>query len=107
MAHHCHALECKRACPPEYLMCGSHWRMVPQALQSDVWKTFRQRKGGPPTLEWCIAADKAVTDVARQEGLSAAIIWRGTVTHGFQGSYFPESLKSEKGPPDGQGADGG
>ncbi len=42
-AHHCHALGCKRACPPRWLMCRQCWALVPPDLQAEVYRTVRLR----------------------------------------------------------------
>ena len=95
MEHHCHALNCRRKCPPEYLMCGTHWRKVPKELQAPVWRHYRtgQCDDKKPSIEWCKAADAAVAAVATQESVTPAIIHRGTVTHGFLASFHPEAMQ--------------
>ena len=70
--HHCHAKGCTRPCPPEYLMCGWHWRLVPYELQREVWRTYNpgQCDGNAEiTEEWHEAADAAIDAVAEIEGL--------------------------------------
>jgi hypothetical protein len=41
--HHCHALGCKRSCPPAWLMCKPCWRQVPRDVQDEVYRTVRLR----------------------------------------------------------------
>ncbi len=41
--HHCHALGCKRACPPRMLMCRECWSKVPADLQREVYRTVKLR----------------------------------------------------------------
>jgi hypothetical protein len=72
-AHTCHAVACEATCPPKYLMCGRHWRMVPTVLQEAVWANYRpgQEQRGLPTDEWFQAARAAQVAVADLEGHSA------------------------------------
>lgn len=42
-AHHCHALGCKAACPPRWLMCRPCWSQVPAELQREVYRTVKLR----------------------------------------------------------------
>jgi hypothetical protein len=42
-AHHCHALGCKKPCPPRWLMCRWCWAQVPKDIQSEVYRTVAQR----------------------------------------------------------------
>lgn len=60
--HRCHAHFCMAHCEPERLMCMRHWRMVPPALQQDVWKHYRegQCEDMRPSSDWHKAADKAI-----------------------------------------------
>lgn len=69
-AHTCHATLCKTRCPPTYLMCPRHWRMVPTRLQRLVWATYRegQCRDKRPSREWHQAADAAIAAVALAEG---------------------------------------
>lgn len=68
--HTCHAIGCSTPCPPEYLMCPRHWRMVPYKFQRRVWATYRdgQCDDMNPSAEWHLAADAAICAVALKEG---------------------------------------
>jgi hypothetical protein len=71
MPHTCHAKGCNATCKPEYLMCPHHWRMVPGAVQREVYRQYRdgQCVGNPtPSPEWHLAADAAIEAVAAREG---------------------------------------
>lgn len=65
-AHHCHALGCKRACPPAWLMCRTCWSKVPAPIQAEVYRTVRLR--GPDCDEtwapWWRAQARAIAHVA-------------------------------------------
>ena len=57
---------CGKAVPRGRLMCGTHWRLLPPALQRDVWRTwgaFQNRQGPQHALrllgEYRQAADAA------------------------------------------------
>lgn len=69
MTHVCHADGCKVAVPPSMLMCLRHWRMVPRALQSAVWRTYRngQEIDKRPSPAYMIARRAAVQAVAEKE----------------------------------------
>lgn len=72
MAHLCHAVGCKVNVPPKMLMCLRHWRMVPKALQAQVWATYRpgQEIDKRPTQEYLTASNAAIDAVAKKEGRS-------------------------------------
>lgn len=67
--HTCHARGCSARVPPELLMCGRHWRMVPRDLQRAVWRHYRkgQCDDKEVTRAWLAAADAAIEAVAEQE----------------------------------------
>ncbi len=50
--HYCHALGCKRACPPRMLMCRQCWALVPPGLQADVYRTVKLRGPGAVDASW-------------------------------------------------------
>lgn len=66
MNHRCHALGCKRACPPRWLMCRECWARVPSDLQAEVYRTVRLR--GPHAdaswAPWWRAQARATAHVA-------------------------------------------
>lgn len=72
MSHTCHAIGCKKVIPPERLMCGPHWFMVPRNLRDRIWATYRvgQCDDWQPSAEYCAAAKAAVRAVGEREGLS-------------------------------------
>lgn len=62
--HHCHARGCKTEVPPALFMCGKHWKIVPKAMQSAIWRhyqTGQERGDVRPTHEY-FAATKAAED---------------------------------------------
>lgn len=67
--HLCHADGCATDVPPRMLMCRRHWALVPQALQRQVWATYRsgQEVDKRPSRAYLVAADAAVAAVARIE----------------------------------------
>lgn len=69
--HHCHARGCRALVPPEMLMCGRHWRRVPEKVQLAVWRSYRvgQCDDKRPSREWLDAATAAIGFVARKDGL--------------------------------------
>lgn len=68
-AHHCHAKGCEVKVPPKLLMCPRHWRMVPRALQAQVWKHYRpgQEVDKQPTAGYLAAARAAIDAVVTKE----------------------------------------
>jgi hypothetical protein len=68
--HHCHAKDCHTNVPPKMLMCLKHWRMVPKALQEDVWDAYEegQEIRKDPTTAYLRAARAAINAVIIKEG---------------------------------------
>lgn len=64
-AHHCHALGCKSACPPRWLMCRDCWQRVPGALQDEVYRTvgLRKRTIDASWAPWWRAQARAIAHV--------------------------------------------
>lgn len=67
--HHCHAYHCETRVPPERLMCGKHWWMVPPEIRDRVWKHYRpgQCDDMNPSEEWIKAAQAAREAVLEAE----------------------------------------
>jgi hypothetical protein len=66
-AHHCHALGCKNACPPRWLMCRGCWAQVPRDLQDEVYRTVGLRTKDSVNKTWAPwwrAQAKAIAHVA-------------------------------------------
>ena len=76
LPHTCHARGCDKPVPPEMLMCGPHWRLVPRVIQRAVWAAYRpgQCDDKHPSKEWHQAADAAIGYVARAEGKPLKLI---------------------------------
>lgn len=72
--HTCHALGCKRACPPRWLMCAWHWRKVPRELQGEVYRTVGMRGDScdETWAPWWRAQAKAIAHVAFLESPNEA-----------------------------------
>lgn len=94
--HHCHANDCRRSCPPEYLMCPRHWRQVPRCLQAKVWDTYRlgQCDDKSPSEAWHQAADAAIGAVALREGRSISQKQREALK-----ALYPLMLSAREGMP--------
>lgn len=71
MKHHCHALGCKNACPPRWLMCRGCWARVPAAMQREVYRTVKLR--GPDCdatwAPWWRAQARAIHHVAMLDAI--------------------------------------
>lgn len=67
--HTCHARGCTVTVPPRMFMCLRHWRMVPKAMQSAIWATYRpgQERTKDPSPEYLDATTAAVNAVADKE----------------------------------------
>lgn len=78
-AHHCHAMACQTPCPPRFLMCGFHWRLVPREIAAEVYAHFNPAQCADsddrpdPTPEWHHAANKAIAWVSWREGRMTAL----------------------------------
>lgn len=46
--HRCEANGCERLVPSHLLMCAAHWRLVPNDIQRDVYRTHRAIGGDIP-----------------------------------------------------------
>lgn len=68
MTHHCHLPGCKAACPPRWLMCWPHWRMVPKPLADEVYRTVALRGSDCDATwaPWWRAQANAIAAVGRQ-----------------------------------------
>jgi hypothetical protein len=66
MKHHCHALGCKRVCPPRWLMCRQCWALVPSDLQAEVYRTVKLRNPDADATwaPWWRAQARAIAHVA-------------------------------------------
>lgn len=88
--HSCHAAGCNLEIPPRHLMCMNHWRMVPKALQDEIWKHYRagQERDKRPSREYLIAMRNAIEAVAIKE--ESARRKKQLDTRAFLGGYlFP------------------
>ena len=58
--HHCHWPGCDKTVPPATWGCRKHWYMLPAALRSLIWRTFRpgQEDAKTPSREYVDAARK-------------------------------------------------
>ena len=64
----CHVPGCNAACPPQYLMCRTHWFMVPttqqQRVNDTVWK--RRNQVDASWADWWRAKTDAIASVLRR-----------------------------------------
>ncbi|RYX82218.1 hypothetical protein EON83_20360 [bacterium] len=64
--HRCAACGCNKAISPKYLMCFTHWALVPQDIQRAVWRHYKpgqERGEKQPTIEYMEAVRAAVAAV--------------------------------------------
>lgn len=89
MTHRCHAVGCLVPVPPRMLMCGPHWRMVPENLQRAVLRHYRrgQVTDKRPSHEYLLAATDAIVAVFRAE-LEAAKVRQLRAAGPTQGDLF-------------------
>ena len=68
--HTCHAEKCPTVCPPRFLRCAPHWRLVPRKIQREVYRTIelRGRLIDETWAPWWRAAHEAIAAVALREG---------------------------------------
>lgn len=71
MNHTCHAFKCGVEVPPALLMCGKHWRLVPEDKKRAVRELYvpGQETKKNPTWWYMLAAQRAIIAVAEIEGL--------------------------------------
>ncbi len=70
--HTCHAIDCSAPCPPEWLFCTPHWRLLPKALRDDVYRAYipgQCKNHALVSRFWLKAAAKAKAYVAVAEGV--------------------------------------
>jgi len=58
--HHCHWPGCDKQVPPAMWGCSTHWFILPAALRSKVWATYR------PGQEVTMTPSAAYIEVAKQ-----------------------------------------
>lgn len=70
MSHHCHVPTCKLPCPPRYLTCPPHWKLVPKDLQDEVYRTVGKRGKliDETWAPWWRAQAKAIHAIMVAEG---------------------------------------
>jgi len=76
MTHTCHATGCNKAVPPKHLMCGPHWRMVPQAQKNEIWRYYRpgQEVDKKPSPDYLHVMKATIDLVARLEGAQGSLL---------------------------------
>lgn len=69
LRHTCHARGCQVQVAPRMLMCLPHWRRVPKALQTAVWRHYRegQEISKDPSAAYLEAQRAAIEAVAARE----------------------------------------
>jgi len=73
--HRCAAVGCQHLVQPGFLMCVTHWRMVPAKLQRDVWTAWREfrrtsHRANPAALQLYRQAVQAAIDAVHAKGLA-------------------------------------
>lgn len=65
--HKCHVPHCNKTVPPHLLMCGAHWKCVPQRERNAVWKHYRkgQEVDKKPSPAYVAAAQAAIEAAQR------------------------------------------
>lgn len=69
--HTCHAIGCETPTRPRMFMCLKHWRMVPRAMQNNIWAQYvpGQERRKDPTEAYLQATREAINYVAKREGI--------------------------------------
>jgi hypothetical protein len=72
--HTCHATACNTPVPEKLFMCPRHWRMLPKAMQREVWSAYvaGQEVRKDPTRAYLEVTRRCIRFVATKEGLRAA-----------------------------------
>jgi hypothetical protein len=72
----CEAVDCDDAADAG-LMCRRHWRLVPEALRAEVWRTHRGGQSiDTASVAYLLAAAKAIEHVADGERRDAGNRYR-------------------------------
>jgi hypothetical protein len=58
--HKCPANGCNAQVPYRMLMCGSHWKLVPRAIQDAVYREYRRETHSAAHIQACKTATEAV-----------------------------------------------
>lgn len=56
--HQCPAPRCNQSVPQSRLMCGRHWRLVPEDLKRTIYREYPKR-----SAEWAAACAAAVAAI--------------------------------------------
>lgn len=61
MSHLCHWPGCKTPVPPRLWGCRPHWSALPQAIKTEIWRTYRpgQEDHKDPSPDYLVAARQA------------------------------------------------
>ena len=72
--HLCAARPCAARISTKYLMCFTHWRMVPRHQQTEVYAAYHSgtRKNTHPTDQYVAAVAAARESVTQQQAKSNA-----------------------------------
>jgi hypothetical protein len=70
----CFAHACQVLIRRNLLMCGKHWAMVPEDIQTAVYATYREMQRGGSLRAYCIATIKAQLAVAARERLGQPVL---------------------------------
>lgn len=65
--HQCPVHGCPERVGDKFLMCNTHWRMVPRKLQGDVWGAWNGGKPHPGHGAACDRATEAVNEKLKTE----------------------------------------
>lgn len=67
--HSCHAYGCDTTVPPKMFMCLRHWRMLPKAMQREVWGAYRpgQEIDKQPSALYLAVTRRAIAFIADRE----------------------------------------
>lgn len=63
LTHTCPAIGCSRVVKDQYLMCASHWRLVPREIRGKIWSYVKKDRA-----RYFEAVKEAVNEVAYREG---------------------------------------
>ncbi len=63
-SHACAALGCTKVIPLAWLMCRSHWFMMPLPIRRQIWATVNKMGA-----EYTVAVNAAIDAVAEKEAM--------------------------------------
>lgn len=99
--HTCHAEGCSVQVPPRMFACLRHWRMVPRALQGELWSVYhdgQERGAAPVTAAYLVVQTRCRLAIAELEGRDLTHLRRQLATFERQAAEEASAEDTEEAP---------